>query len=81
MSYLSSGRIWSGGCGLCDRDTEGKRENKWLFPHCLWETVVGDIDALLLNRSSGTDISSEWFPTHLFRVEPTLKEDSEELVS
>lgn len=66
MSYLSSGRIWSGGCCLCDRDTKGKRENKQYFPHCLWKTVVGDIDALLISPKSVTDVSNEWFPTHLF---------------
>lgn len=51
---------------MCDRDRKGKRENKRYFPHCLWKTVVGDIDALLISPKSMTDVSSEWFPTHLF---------------
>lgn len=65
MSYLSAGRIWSGGRCLCDRDTQGKR-NKWRFPHCLWKAVVGGADALLLNSKRVADVTSEWFPTHLF---------------
>lgn len=57
-----------------------RQKNKWPFPQCLWKTAVGGTDALLLNPKSVTDVGSEWFPTHLFTVESTLREDSEELV-
>lgn len=67
---------------VCVIEIHKEREkNKWPFPHCLWKTVLGGPDALLLNLKSVTDVSSAWFPTHLFTVEPMLREDSEELVS